>query len=137
MSKFTNGGKPSWLTWILALSVVLGVVLSVTKLSDRMFNKGAGSALLAQSVKENTKDIIGVVEGIGEVADSLIAVKKAIEQRAKNWDKFLRQQDRKAILDSVNTERLMEFIGQQVDLNKQQVKFNGKIEEHLIRANNN
>lgn len=48
--KFTNGNKPS-LTYVLAAVAILALFLNATKITDRIFNKGAGSAILAQDVE--------------------------------------------------------------------------------------
>ena len=63
-NRFVNGGKPSWLTYLTAGSLVLIIIINFPRITDRIFNKGAASALMAQSVeyrrhdhyRENTTD---------------------------------------------------------------------------------
>ena len=69
MSKVTNGGKPSMFAILTAISVLLVVIVNYTKVFDRIFDKGAGSALLAQAVSDNTDDIAEVSIEVEEVAD--------------------------------------------------------------------
>ncbi|GAG38469.1 unnamed protein product, partial [marine sediment metagenome] len=69
--KLTNGGKPSWLTIFLAICAVAALLLNITKITDRIFNKGATSALMAQTVKDNTEDVKEVADTLDEVQDRI------------------------------------------------------------------
>ena len=115
MSKLTNGNKPSWLAILTTISLILIVLLNWTRVTDRFFNKGVGSALMAQAVETNTTNID--------------TISKQMVERDKRFDKFLIQQTVKNALDSVKTETIIELL-------KEQKIFNGKVTEHIIKSGN-
>ena len=51
-NKLTNGGKPSWLTYLIGIGLIVSLLLNFTKVFDRIGSKSVIPALLAQEVKE-------------------------------------------------------------------------------------
>lgn len=50
--KMTNGNKPSWLAYLTAAGIIVMLIFTFTRLSDRIFAKGTNTALLTQEVKD-------------------------------------------------------------------------------------
>lgn len=115
-------GKPSWLTYLTAFVLIVGLFVTFTGIGDKIFKKGEGSALLAQTVSNNTDDIEKVVI-------DLDTLNGRIEKREEKFDKFLTQQTVKNALDSVKTEAIIEML-------KEQKIFNGEVSKHIIREDN-
>lgn len=53
----TNGKKPSAIAIIATIGVIISIILSLTNFGDRIFKRGAVSAIIAQTVDDNKKAI--------------------------------------------------------------------------------
>ncbi len=104
-------GENGFVVWMIRL-VGMGGILSIVFM------------LMAQSKSEGIQ-----TKSISVLEDRNTLMEERIEKRDEKFDKFLMQQTRKALLDSVNNATLMQFLAKQLE-------FNGVVQEHIIKENN-
>ncbi len=111
--------------WALRISILVGILTMGSWLYTQTVDKGK----MLKSIENN--------------GDRNLLLEARIEKRDVKFDTFLVQQTKNLIqqtkkntIDRMNTVALMKYIDSQIELNKQQVIFNGEVKEHMIREDN-
>lgn len=103
-----NGNTTAWISRLLTGGVLLTIL----------------TLLLAQSKQE----------GIQETKiDSNTVIATKVDT---NFNKFILQQTRKSIIDSMNTDAIIKLLNKQVEFNDKQTEFNEDVKEFIIKKEN-